>query len=401
MQALSMQKTATIIMKIKTYERGPYLLTMAKRLLEEMQTGAENKRLALAWERAMFARGNKETSRGNRLLALYWFLKWKPSENLKETTSETMVEFKEYMTTTLWSLRGSKPKKYSQISIEQRLFSIKMFFDWQGRTGLMDWLKIKRNVNGRLKAHEILSQQDILALVNAANSHRTKALIMALWETGCRAGEFLALRIGSLHFDGNTISFTVDGKTGERQCFLVAAVPSLLEYLEEHPFKNDKNAWLWHKQNNNGTPLTVNGLRAILLATAKRANINKPVFPHSFRHSRATFAAKAGQNEMVMRELFGWSKTSNMPAVYVSLSGTDAKNAVLEMAGVKQAPEKEKQLQVQTCVRCGTVAPVDALVCKSCFFPLNQEGAMKQEQAQVSSIKAMIDAALDEREKKR
>jgi integrase/ribosomal protein L40E len=227
-------------------------------------------------------------------------------------------------------------------------------------------------------------------------------MILSLWESGCRAAEFLNLKIKDLHFEGNTVSFTVDGKTGQRQCFLVASVPSLIQWLEVHPQKNDSNAWLWAKQTHktNTARLTNNGLRLQLILISKRTKITKPIFPHSFRHSRCTFTAKAGLNEMVMRQMFGWSRTSEMPSIYVSLAATDAKAAALELAGVRQPAEKEAPLKAKTCIRCGTIAPVDAIICQQCFFPLNAEAAQQQENELQGTIKAMILAALDEREKK-
>jgi ribosomal protein L40E len=134
----------------------------------------------------------------------------------------------------------------------------------------------------------------------------------------------------------------------------------------------------------------------MLLATAKRAGITKPNFAHALRHSRATFCAKAGQNEMVLRQLFGWSKTSQMPAVYISLCGADAKNAMLELAGQK-APEKEQPMQPKHCIRCGTVAPLDAIVCQRCFFPLSPEAAKQQDDELQKRVEAAIEKGLKEK----
>jgi site-specific recombinase XerD/ribosomal protein L40E len=406
MQAFYKPKMEVIDMQQpKTADMGEYNLALAMRCINNQATIPENKALALEWDKKkLFAENAKPNTRANKLLAISYFLKWCGERNLKNLEANDTIDYKQHLLAAKFSIKGSTPKKYSPQTIAGRLSILKQFFNWLEKPETMQWFKMKRTTNGRLNAQQILSQQEILKMITAANSKRDKALIAALWETGARAGEFLSLKIGDLHIEGKgeLISFTVSGKTGERQCFLVASVPSVLQWLEEHPNKNDKSAWLWAKGTHNadGARLTNNALRAMLLATAKRAGITKPNFAHALRHSRATFCAKAGQNEMVLRQLFGWSKTSQMPAVYISLCGADAKNAMLELAG-QRAPEKEQPLQPKKCIRCGTVAPIDAIVCQRCFFPMNAEAAQQQEDEQTAKFKAMVYAALEEREKQR
>ena len=385
----------------KTENWGEYNHALATRLINDLETTKENKEIALSWDKAQFAGGAKPSTRANKMQALRQLLAWADGKNIKEFDADTLINFRQYLETTKYSIKGSKPRKYSKQSTKNRLSTLKQFYGWLGKPEAMQWFKAKRELHGRLTAQEILSQKEILRLITAANSKRDKALISALWETGARAGEFLPLKIKDLHIDGNTISLTVDGKTGKRQAFLVASVPAMLQWLEEHPQKNNPEAMLWEKgTHKNGSRLTNNALRAMLLATAKRAGITKPCFAHALRHSRATFAAKSGQNEMVMREIFGWSRISEMPSIYISLCGKDLKDAALELAGVQKAEEAEPILKPKVCVRCGTVAPIDGMVCQRCFFPLNAEGAKVQEEKEVSRMEAMINAALDARESK-
>ncbi len=53
--------------------------------------------------------------------------------------------------------------------------------------------------------------------------------------------------------------------------------------------------------------------------------------------------------EPEMREFFGWGKNSEMPAVYVHLSGRDVDNSVLGIYGIKEAESfQEPVLEVET-----------------------------------------------------
>ena len=351
------------------------------RLIEALPIPQKNKALVKKWDLELFAKGNKVSSRTQYLQSIYNLMRWQPEKELMAFSRADLMKFKQHLSTATYSRNGSKERPYATTTIESYLSAVREFYRWQEKDKLMDWFKTKRRVRGRLRAEQILSQQDILKLVTAANSKRDKAAIFCLWESGCRASEFLNIKIGDLHFDENCVHFTVAGKTGERQCYIVSSLPTLLEYLEVHPFKNKKDAWLWVKWK--GQRLNINGLQRMLRETVKRTDLSKPVFPHALRHSRCTFTAKQGLNEMMMRRLFGWSRTSEMPSIYISLSGKDEKNAVLELSGIK-AEEKEQPIQPKKCVRCGTVAPVDAMVCKRCFFPLSAEAAAElQEQAKI------------------
>ena len=52
-------------------------------------------------------------------------------------------------------------------------------------------------------------------LAAAEKDPRDKAFIMTLWESGCRVGEILALRIRHVAFDEYGAILRVSGKTGD------------------------------------------------------------------------------------------------------------------------------------------------------------------------------------------
>jgi hypothetical protein len=79
-----------------------------------------------------------------------------------------------------------------------------------------------------------------------------------------------------------------------------------------------------------------------LIKVSNKAGINKNLHPHLFRHSRATYMANF-LTEAQMNAYFGWVQGSDMPAVYVHLSGRDIDDAVLKANGImKSENEPEK-----------------------------------------------------------
>ena len=65
-----------------------------------------------------------------------------------------------------------------------------------------------------------------------------------------------------------------------------------MNWLEEHPGRNDPNAPLWINQGRGiGSAyiaLRYDAIRMQLKRIAKKAEVNKAITPHLFRHSRAT-----------------------------------------------------------------------------------------------------------------
>jgi integrase len=58
-------------------------------------------------------------------------------------------------------------------------------------------------------------------LVNAAVNARDKVLISVLYESGCRTGEILNLKIRNVEFHNNGSVLIVNGKTGQRRVRLI------------------------------------------------------------------------------------------------------------------------------------------------------------------------------------
>ncbi len=215
------------------------------RRINSLETSQKNKELITEWDRELFAKGCKPTTQVQYLQGPYRLLKWKPKLELQNITRNETITFKEQLTK---SKHGSKQKPYSERTIGGYLFALKEFLKWQSKGALMDWFKPKRITEGRLDPEQILTQADVLDLVQAAKGKRNKAILYCLWESGCRRSEFLNLKIGNLQIEEKIASFQVNGKTGKRPCYLIASLPTLIDYLEDdHGQKHNKEAWLWQK----------------------------------------------------------------------------------------------------------------------------------------------------------
>ncbi len=153
---------------------------------------------------------------------------------------------------------------------------------------------IKNPMPKKKLPNEVLTEDEVKRMIDAAENLRDKAMIAVLYESGTRRGEFMNLRIRDVVFDDYGAVIKVKGKTGERRIRLVSSVPYLLRYIDVHPQKDDPNAHLWVKMGypGKGEPVNYNTFSAQLKKIAKKAGIKKRIHMHLFRHSRATILGK-------------------------------------------------------------------------------------------------------------
>lgn len=282
---------------------------------------------------------------------------------------------------------------------------LKRFYGWLNKTGKtsldLSWVKLTMKRNQTKLPEEVLTLDEVERLANAALNYRDKALIMALYESGARAGEFLPLKIKHLEFNDVGCKVTLHGKTGSRKIPLIHSTPLIKAWLEKHPDKDNHEAYLWcgvgHA--NRGEMLSHQALKKILVECAQRAGIKKKVYPHLFRHSRATELAKK-MTEAEMCQFFGWTLVSRMPAVYVHLSGRDLDKAVLKASGLKITEDAEKAENLVVCNFCKKVYTGDVDFCKTCGRPLKEEAVRLLAGKEMSLLKLFSTLLMDKRFRK-
>ena len=262
---------------------------------------------------------------------------------------------------------------------------LKRFYRWlngdEEYPQSIKWLKLKDPKNSILP-EELLTEEEVIKVVDAAKYLRDKTFIYAMYESGCRIGELLTLQIKNVSFGEHVTSLVVAGKTGQRRVPLVSSTSYLSIWLSMHPFKGNPNAPLWTKivdkcHPQSMDPLSYKGAQKMLQVAFRKAGIRKRPSPHLFRHSRATLLAKH-LTEAQLKEYFGWTQASDMASRYVHLSGRDVDSAIMKLHGIQvdEAGEEIKLRQVK-CPRCREENPSNFSLCKRCGAALSQKIAVE------------------------
>jgi integrase/recombinase XerD len=232
---------------------------------------------------------------------------------------------------------------------------------------------------------DILDKEEIEEIIKACKNDRDRAMYKVLYEAGLRAGELMKLRVGDVSFVSSGVKLNVRGKTGNRKLLVVESERYLRNWLSKHPFENQRNAPLWVKVDGNNidekTPeemaVKYGYMRINLKRKAAKAGIrverkdngnkSSEVYPHLFRHSRATHLATE-LTEAAMKEYFGWTQGSDMPQTYIHLSGRDIDNEIKQMYGLEAEKEEKKEKQ---CSRCFKKYKGEENFCPRCGGPLD------------------------------
>ena len=248
------------------------------------------------------------------------------------------------------------------------------------------WIKTTFKARDELLPEDLLTEEDVMRLAEACSNPRDKAFIITLYESGARIGEVGSMRIRDVSFEESYASLMLKGKTGSRRVIVVAATPYLQTWIQNHPLRNDPDAPLWVNLGtvNRFEAMSYPALAKILKVAAERAGLSKKVHPHKLRHSRATFLASK-LTEAQMNQVFGWKQGSDMPSIYVHLSGRDLDDAILGVYGLRKVEEKEPKLKPKICPRCGTSNAIEARFCMKCGLALDVKAAQEIEEARLKT----------------
>ena len=153
-------------------------------------------------------------------------------------------------------------------------------------------------------AARILSEMDVLRMIDGELNRRNHALLRLLYATGGRVSEIVALTWADIQENPRGGQVTLYGKGGKTRVAVVSAVTyrELLDLRGEAA--DDAPVFV---SRTGGGHLHPSQVHRIVRAAAERAGINGNVSPHWLRHSHASHALDRGANIAVVKDTLGHS----------------------------------------------------------------------------------------------
>jgi integrase/recombinase XerD len=204
---------------------------------------------------------------------------------------------------------------------DRKLYSLKGFY-----RAFQPDLDVMRDI-GRMKEPikrpEILSRQEVEALIAASTNLKVKAINAVLYSSGIRLNECVNLKITDV--DSSRMVLRIVNGKGGRDRFAVLSQRTL-DILREYVKKYRPTTYLFEGHYKN-RPLTSRRFQEYVVMSGKRAGLSKHVTPHLLRHTFATHQLEGGVALKVIQDLLGHA-TIRTTAEYTHVS-----NAMLKSAG--------------------------------------------------------------------
>jgi len=302
-----------------------------------------------------------------------------------------------------------KNDKYSENTRSRVKSDYKTIRKWIVKSDLYPsdvvWITGKKLYDNRKQTEktpeELPTEKEKDKLFYACMNNRDRALISLLRETGLRPKELLSLDRKHISFDEtqdiNMLVVPSDTKTGYRYVPFEVSKPYLLEWLSNHPQRNEENYPLWIQlAKNKGERLTYKGLEGLFSKLKKRAGLqNKKISPYSFRFSSITEKAKSGWSDQELKAYHGHKPDSKMLNVYVQMSGRDLSDRIKEFAGKKTKVDiKKPEVYIVKCPKCETENTNKDDFCKKCGKVINlakAQNILEQKSNELDNAKKTYD----------
>ena len=184
------------------------------------------------------------------------------------------------------------------------------------------------------KLPDVLDIEEINRLIAAIDlskpeGTRNKAIIETLYSCGLRVSELVNLKLTNIFLTDGFIK--VEGKGDKER--LVPIGKTCLKYINiyQNEVRNHLKIKPGHEDflflNRRGAQLTRVMIFTIIKGLAERAQINKKISPHTFRHSFATHLVERGADLRAVQDMLGHESITTTE-VYVHVDKTYLKQVV-------------------------------------------------------------------------
>lgn len=203
-------------------------------------------------------------------------------------------------------------------TIARRLAALKSFYQFLVQERLLadDPTADLESPKQQKKLPRVLTVKEVEVLLNQPRTllpsgRRDKAMLEILYATGIRVSELVSLDVEDVNLNLGYVRCL--GKGNKERIVpigsaAIRAVSSYLERAREELLRDADERALF--VNHQGKRLTRQGFWKIIKRYAREAGINKPITPHTLRHSFATHLLENGADLRSVQELLGHADIS-------------------------------------------------------------------------------------------
>ncbi|OJU78864.1 MAG: tyrosine recombinase XerD [Bacteroidetes bacterium 47-18] len=225
----------------------------------------------------------------------------------KDLTSLTTQDLKHFIT-------YAGEMELAAATLARMLSGIKSFYSFMELEGLIEVNptlllaapKVSRKIPDTLSVSEVEALLQTFDL-SSAEGQRNRAIAETMYGSGLRVSELLDLKISGLYLEAGYIRITGKGNK-ERLVPVGDSAARHIQVYKEH-IRVHKTVHPQHTDtlflNKRGKGLSRVMIFYIIKEAARRAGIEKNIYPHTLRHSFATHLVEGGANLRAVQEMLG------------------------------------------------------------------------------------------------
>lgn len=272
-------------------------------------------------------------------------------------------------------------KTHAQNSVRQMAIYVELFLAYHMIKGVpeINAMMPPRKFNTK-RAGDMLTSEDVEALVKACRTSRDRALISVMYEGGFRPIELSRLVWEDVKWDQYGAVINTDQKTGKpRYIRLVSSVPALAQWQQDCHQETGPVFRGLRAGHENGTGITTHSIADIVYDAAEAAGIKKRVHPYLLRHTRVTHLLEDGVPESVIKLQHWGSLTTPMLATYGHISNAHIDRVMLDHAGIEPPAKRDRASpRPVQCQKCKTLNLPGSARCSFCGLAFTQEALMEE-----------------------
>lgn len=200
----------------------------------------------------------------------------------------------------------------------KKLTVLKSFFGWLVREEILlrdPTAKIKLPKK-KARLPKSLSVQELEMVREACESKRERALVEVLYSTGCRLSELASMDISRINKQDMSTTVVGKGNKERKVYFTYMAMYHLERYLES---RNDDCDAIFSSLRKPIRRMSNRSIQDEIDKIEQRCSLNKPMHPHTFRHTLAQSMLDNGASLEEVQHILGHSNISTTQ-VYAHVS---------------------------------------------------------------------------------
>ncbi len=236
-------------------------------------------------------------------------------------------------------------RKLAPNTVNQRLAALRFFFV---KTLHRPWDSSETPYPKKVvRLPVILSREEVARLIDAAVIPFHRVILMTLYATGARRAELAHLKVSDI--DSQRMVVRIRGGKGRKDREVMLSL-RLLETLREHWRRHKPTQWLFPggRKHTSNRPINSKVIWFACHGAAKRAGLEKKVYPHILRHCFATHLLEDGADLHTIQMLLGHRDLEETTVyLHVSKRHLNATPSPLDALPVSETPKEAQLTEVQ------------------------------------------------------